>query len=161
MASQFFQGAINTTIGDRSVFQHVEGDVIHHNYAACTLCHQSQERNEMTSRLRPSQDRFREIFESDVILRKEVSSEKAVVVVRTPFKAAKSSRGRVETVIGVRRRRHTVEVVGYGDRTFTVVTLEPEDEEVTRMVWKQVYKTFSTSSFVKIMCGVYVDSSGG
>ncbi|KAJ8074321.1 hypothetical protein PM082_012634 [Marasmius tenuissimus] len=146
--SQFFPGAINTTIRGRDIiFQHVEGNPYHNHVYHCPCGRESCRgcRGYESDRTMPVQNRYREIFEGDVILRKEVWSKDAKVAVRKLSADNTSSRSR-EARVKVTRKYHTAEIIGFGDRIFTVVSFEledKEDREAIRMLWKIVYEASS------------------
>ncbi|KAG7091493.1 hypothetical protein E1B28_010524 [Marasmius oreades] len=76
--------------------------------------------------LRGSGQRLRRIDMCDVLILREVSSETHRLSVK--LKPTNPFRNRVKSFVKIRKRRQSAEIVpGFGDRRFTVVSLEPED----------------------------------
>ncbi|KAK1216177.1 hypothetical protein PQX77_021204 [Marasmius sp. AFHP31] len=136
MLSHFFQGARKTKIGRKSVFQHVEGNV-NHNYFNGTTSQECEE-----DRVMPTQNRYREILEGDVFYREQTYSEEMEIVLR----GASATENGAGTRIKIVKTFHTGTIYPNNNCPVTVVTFEPEEDEdknVTRLLWEELYRSFS------------------
>ncbi|KAJ8089985.1 hypothetical protein PM082_018563 [Marasmius tenuissimus] len=145
--SHFFQGATNTQIQGRSItFQHVEGDVNNNYISRCHGCEICPSCFERENRIMPRQNRFREIFEGDVVLRKKVWSEEIEVVFTKLPRDKNPFRKGIKVVASVIRTVHRAKIFWAGDREYTVVTFDlknKNDRESQRLLWQKVYEAYS------------------
>ncbi|KAJ8089940.1 hypothetical protein PM082_018518 [Marasmius tenuissimus] len=81
----------------------------------------------------------------DVFLREETWSQEVDFVIRRP--STNPFRKHVEARVKVVKKYHTATIFPHIDQTFAVITLEPKDkrdQDTTRLLWKMVYKGYST-----------------
>ncbi|KAK1218206.1 hypothetical protein PQX77_019120 [Marasmius sp. AFHP31] len=136
MKSHFLQGARNTRIGRKSVFQHVEGNV-NHNYITGTTFQECE-----GDRVMPRQNRYREILEGDVCYREQTYSQEMEVVLRGASTTENSAGTRVKIV----KRFYNATIYPNNNCPVTVVTFEPKgggDKDITRLLWDNLYRSFS------------------
>ncbi|KAK1215722.1 hypothetical protein PQX77_021665 [Marasmius sp. AFHP31] len=117
MISRFLEGAVKPRIGRNAVFQHIEGNLIHHHNSYTA----GQEREEGCAM--PRQYRYREIFEGDVFYEEQTSSQEKEIVLRTASTAENNKGSRIKVV----RRLHTATVYPNNNFTVTVATFEPKE----------------------------------
>ncbi|KAK1227931.1 hypothetical protein PQX77_009050, partial [Marasmius sp. AFHP31] len=136
MISRFLEGAVKPRIGRNAVFQHIEGNLIHHHNSYTA----GQEREEECAM--PRQYRYREIFEGDVFYEEQTSSQEKEIVLRTASMADNNKGSRIKVV----RRLHTAKVYPNNNFTVTVATFEPK-ERGDRDTMRLVSRWFSDWTF--------------
>ncbi|KAL0057409.1 hypothetical protein AAF712_015951 [Marasmius tenuissimus] len=122
----------NIIIKGKQQFQQANGDI--NNYYLLDEGSSSVGRRE-NERLMPTQDRFREIYRGDIILREQVHSGELEMMVRRSIKSTNPFRIRAaDRIVKIRKKIFRAELVDFGDRKFTLVVLEPENKEDTNVV---------------------------
>jgi len=82
----------------------------------------------------PNQNRFREIYEGDVLLLEETWSEKRDIVIRKRLKDPSTSQEIGKTGVRVIKRFHVATLHPHHARKLTVITFEPEEREDKEMI---------------------------
>ncbi|KAG7091476.1 hypothetical protein E1B28_010507 [Marasmius oreades] len=146
-SSSFFERSSNVNLSGNSLFTHANTVTIN-NYSAPART--APEPGILSSRRDDDQwltlrggQRLRRIDMCDVFVLGEVSSETLYVSVK--LKSTNPFRNRVKSIVKIRKRTQSAEIVpGFGDRRFTVVSLEPEDDgdvERIQRVLEPLYET--------------------
>ncbi|KAG7091556.1 hypothetical protein E1B28_010584 [Marasmius oreades] len=87
--------------------------------------------------------RLRRIDMCDILILCEISSETHCVSVK--LKSTNPFRNRVKNVVKIRKRVQSAEIIEYGDRRFTVVSLEPEDERDVERIQRLLQPLYATA----------------
>ncbi|KAJ8092917.1 hypothetical protein PM082_023551 [Marasmius tenuissimus] len=139
--SHFFNEAQHTKFYGDTHFQHVAGDVTTHvhNFGASGSSLSSSLKEQVTV-IGPIRRHYREIPRGDVILRKgPFRSEDKMILFRDNNPFRKECIDIISTV-------YTAEVVQFGERVFTVVSLETKDkkdQEAAWLLWEHVHEMLS------------------
>ncbi|KAJ8074520.1 hypothetical protein PM082_015421 [Marasmius tenuissimus] len=156
--SKFFQDSKHLKFEGNPTFQHVSGNVNYiRNYFPTSITREKplgggNGSGDSRKLVVPIRHRSKEVDPNDIIFREEVSTELLDLVIQRATSCLKPNnpfRNRVSPTplrIQIRRRVHTVQLMEFGERFFTVVTFATqnrEDKETVKMVWKRVYEAAS------------------
>ncbi|KAG7091454.1 hypothetical protein E1B28_010488 [Marasmius oreades] len=95
--------------------------------------------------------RLRRIDMCDVLVLREVSSETLCVSMK--LKSTNPFRNRVKRFVKIRKRTQSAEIVpGFGDRRFTVVSLEPEDDGDVERIQRVLEPLYETALSQRRVC---------
>ncbi|KAK1217971.1 hypothetical protein PQX77_019357 [Marasmius sp. AFHP31] len=138
MGSRFLHRARNTRFGHHAVLQHVEGNIVNHNYI--NSCEQEEDQ------IMPRQNEFREFPKGDIYLQEQTWSEETELIIQIPSRDNCPYQREVKNRVKVTKKFHTAMIFQCGDQKFTVVTFEPKDKrnkETIHLLWKAVYEAYS------------------
>ncbi|KAG7091456.1 hypothetical protein E1B28_010490 [Marasmius oreades] len=136
-------------------FMNANNIINNNNYSARTELEpgssSSQRDDDEWLTLRGSGQRLRRIDMCDVLVLREVSSETHRVSVK--LKSTNPFRNRVKSIVKIRKRTQSAEIVpGFGDRRFTVVSLEPEDDGDVERIQRVLEPLYETALSQRRVC---------